>query len=103
MNGSKFCPEAPCNGFVRDSLRLVPLHMMCSFNERRRGGRSKGKKEKAAETLCLFLGLRLQRPIGHNSCRANNKHSPSKCKRIGTQSYFIKVIVLHKSLTLNAL
>lgn len=47
MNCSKFCPEAPCNGFVRDSLRLVPLHMMCSFNETRRGaGRMEGKKKK---------------------------------------------------------
>lgn len=47
MNCSKFCPEAPCNGFVRDSLRLVPLRMMCSFNETRRGpGRREGKKKK---------------------------------------------------------
>lgn len=85
MNCSKFCPEASCNGFVRDSLRLVPLHMMCSFNERRRGaGKRRKKNEKAAETFCLSLSLRLQRPIGHNSCRANNKRSPSKCKHIGT-------------------
>lgn len=47
MNCNKFCPEAPCNGFVRDSLRLVPLHMMCSFNETRRGaGRREEKKKK---------------------------------------------------------
>lgn len=47
MNCSKFCPEAPCNGFVRDSLRLVPLRMMCSFNETRRGaGRREEKKKK---------------------------------------------------------
>lgn len=44
-NCSKFCPQASYNGFVRDSLRLVPLHVMCSFNERN-GGEWKGAKEK---------------------------------------------------------
>lgn len=47
MNCRKLCPEAPCSGFVRDSPRLVPLGMMCSFNETRRGaGRREGKKKK---------------------------------------------------------